>query len=116
MAELLQALLPLGLGGLSLKRTVQLTNSPVRAQVADLLERLPAWRERDDFVAPLPVPTVKEYERELPEHAPPPLNPDWDPWDFRSGVADTSFRVKPPEWQEQAGVLRYPAPLLLALL
>ncbi len=55
-------------------------------QVADLLERLPAWRERDDFVAPLPVPTVKEYERELPEHAPPPLNPDWDPWDFRSGT------------------------------
>ena len=56
-------------------------------QVADLLERLPAWRERDDFVAPLPVPTVKEYERTLPEHAPPPLNPDWDPWDFRSGPA-----------------------------
>ncbi len=56
-------------------------------QVADLLERLPAWRERDDFVAPLPVPTVKEYERELPEHAPPPLNPDWDPWDFRCGPA-----------------------------
>ena len=53
------------------------------AQVADLLERLPQWRERDDFVAPLPVPTVKEYERMLPEHAPPPLNPDWDAWDFR---------------------------------
>jgi hypothetical protein len=54
-------------------------------QVEDLLARLPEWRERDDFVAPLPVPTVKEYERELPEHTPPPLNPDWDAWDFRSG-------------------------------
>ena len=57
--------------------------APKTAQVDDLLKRLPEWRERDDFVAPLPVPTVKEYERELPEHTPPPLNPDWDAWDFR---------------------------------
>ena len=54
------------------------------AQIEEMLTTLPALRQRDDFVSIIPVPTIKEYGRDLPQAQVAPLNPDWGAWDYRS--------------------------------